>query len=348
MTNLALTGRLDEHDEPAAHPFVSIIIPARNEARAIGDTLRDVLAQDYDRFEVIVVDDRSSDGTGDIARSFGDARLIVVDGEEKPAGWLGKPWALHQGSLHARGELLLFVDADIRYEPPTLRAAIAHFQRHDLSLLALMPRMVMRGFWENVAMPMMATFALTFMPVWISNRTKISRFAIGGGPGNLLPRTVYDRIGGHEAIKNEVIDDVALAQHVRRAGGTTEAVLADRLVSVRMYHGAREIINGFTKNIFAGVGRSYLIGVFAICFFAFVLIGPYALVFTGDRWAIAGFALLIATRIILAIGARFRIDSAIFGTPLMAAFWIVIFVRSAWKTGVRRQLEWRGRRYDPR
>jgi chlorobactene glucosyltransferase len=348
LTNFALTGRVDERDEPAAHPFVSVIIPARNEARAIGATLRDLLAQDYDAFEVIVVDDRSADGTGAIARSFADPRLIVVDGEEKPAGWLGKPWALHQGSLRARGELLLFMDADIRYEPHTLGASVAYLRRRDLALLALMPRLVMHGFWENVAMPMMATFALTFLPVWLSNRTKISRLAIGGGPGNLLPRSVYDRIGGHAAIRDEVIDDVAVAQRVRRACGTTEAVFADRLVSVRMYHGAREIIEGFTKNVFAGVGRSYLIGTVAICFFAFVLIAPYVLVFTRDRWAIAGLALLIVTRVVLAVGARFRIDSAIFGTPLMAAFWIVIFVRSAWKTGVRRQLEWRGRRYDPR
>jgi len=348
VANLGLTGRLESHDEPAAHPLVSIIIPARNEARAIGETLRGLLAQDYDHFEVILVDDRSTDDTAAIARSFGDERLIVVDGAEKPAGWLGKPWALHQGNLRARGELLLFVDADIHYAPQTVRAAVAHLQREEIDLLSFLPHFVMHGFWENVAMPMLPMVAMTVLPLWISNRTRVAALAVGGGPGNLVSRNAYDRAGGHEALKDSVIDDVGLARIVRRSGGTTECVRADHLVSVRMYHGAREILDGFTKNIFAVTGRSYVLAAMLMLLTIVTEIVPYVLVFTGDPYAIAALAALTLTRLVVFAALRFRLDSALFAAPLMAAFWLLISARSIWKTGIRRQLEWRGRTYDPR
>jgi len=297
---------------------------------------------------VIVVDDRSADDTAAIARSFDDPRLVVVDGAETPPGWLGKPWALHEGSRVARGELLLFVDADIHYEPRTLRAAIAHFERHEIDMLSLIPHFEMRGFWENVAMPMLPMFAVTLLPLWISNRTKIAALAVGGGPGNLVRRDAYERAGGHEALKDSVIDDVGIARAVRRAGGATECVLADRLVSVRMYHGAREILDGFTKNAFAAMGRSYLLAAISIVANILTEIVPYLLAITGDPFAIAAVAVLTLTRVIVFGVLRFRLDSALFGGPLMSGFWLVITIRSVWKTGFRRRLEWRGRVYDPR
>src|ERR1041385_5282481 len=132
VLNLLLVHRLRAQGAGAGaqvESFVSIVIPARNEARSIERTLRAFLAQDYANFEVILVDDRSTDGTGDLARALGDPRLVVIAGEEPPPGWLGKPWAMQQGSRAARGELLLFVDADVHYEPPALRAAVAHIER---------------------------------------------------------------------------------------------------------------------------------------------------------------------------------------------------------------------------
>jgi len=346
VINLALARRIPTDVDPSPRPLVSMIIPARNESRAIGETLRRLLAQDYEQFELIVVDDRSTDGTGEIARSFRDPRIVVIDGEETPAGWLGKPWALQQGSRRARGELLLFLDADIHYEPHALRAAVDRLQRNDLALVALLPRFEMRGFWEHVAMPMLAIVAFAVLPVWISNRTKLSVLGIGGGPGNLVRRDLYERIGGHETLKESVIDDVGLARIVRRGGGTTEAVRADHLVSVRMYHGAWEIIDGFTKNLFAGMGRSYLIAIGIVSLYFICDVLPYAIAFTGDRFAIGAVVMITLTRLVVFGSLRYRLDSALFAAPLMALFWMFIFLRSAWKTGVRRQLEWRGRIYE--
>ena len=222
-------------------PFVSIIVPARNEERAIARTLHALLASDYEPFEVIVVDDCSSDRTREIARSIVDPRLVVIAGEEPPPGWLGKPWAMEQGSRLARGKLLLFVDADVHYEPDALRAAIAHMERKPgVAMLALSPNFEMRGLTENVAMPALTTFGFTLLPAWFSNRSRAATLAVGAGTGNLVRRAAYERVGRHEALRNVVIDDIGLAQLLRRNGEMTEAVRADALVSIRMYHGRSE------------------------------------------------------------------------------------------------------------
>lgn len=349
IANLLLIHRLrpGPATPPVASPFVSIIIPARNEARSIERTLRAFLAQDYPNFEVILVDDRSTDGTGDLARALGDPRLTVIAGEETPPGWLGKPWALQQGSRAARGELLLFVDADVHYEPAALRAAVAHIEREPgIAMLALLPHFEMHGFWENVAMPALAMFAFSVLPSWLSNRTRFAVLAVGAGTGNLVRRDAYERRGGHEALKDAVVDDVGLARLLRRGGEVTEAVRADELISVRMYHGAGEILRGFTKNAFAVVNRSYVAAVpFLLVNFVVGLL-PYALALTGDRFAIATVILIAVVRTLVFAVLRYPLVYAIVGQPFMAAFWLAIFVRSMWLTGVRRELEWRGRTYD--
>ncbi|HEV2721013.1 MAG TPA: glycosyltransferase family A protein, partial [Thermoanaerobaculia bacterium] len=247
ITNVLLVHRLRAQGT-ADGGQVSVIIPARNEARSIERTLRAFLAQQYDSFEVIVVDDRSSDGTGDIARSIADPRLTAIAGEEPPPGWLGKSWALQQGSLAARGELLLFVDADVHYAPGALAAAVAHIEREPgIAMLALLPRLEMHGFWENMAMPALAMFAFALLPAWLSNRSRLVVLAVGAGTGNLVRRDAYERCGRHEPLKDEIIDDVGLARLLRRRGEVTEAVRAEDFVSVRMYHGGGEILRGFTK-----------------------------------------------------------------------------------------------------
>ena len=330
-------------------PFVSIIIPARNEARAIERALRAFLAQDYDPFEVIVIDDCSTDGTGDIARAIADPRLIVITGEEPPPGWLGKPWAMEQGNHVARGELLLFVDADIDYEPDALRTAVAHIEREpEIALLALLAYFEMRGFWENIAMPGLPMLGFTLLPASLSNRSRVVALAIGIGTGNLVRREAYERAGRHEALKNAIIDDVGLARLLRRNGEVTEAVRAEEFVSVRMYYGGGEILRGFTKNAFAALNRSYVLAVP----FLLLIIGsglfPYCVALTGDPFAIATVVLISVVRVILFGNLGYRLDYALFGQPLMAALGFVIFLRSILKTGIRREVEWRGRTYDAR
>lgn len=351
IANLLLVRRLNGGESKAEgrQPFVSIIVPALDEARAIERTLRAFLAQDYEPFEIIFIDGGSTDGTAGIARTIADPRLVVIDGEELPPGWIGKSWALEQGYRIARGELLLFADADAYYEPSALRAAVTHIQREPrVALLGLLPYFEMRGFWENIVMPGLPMLCLTLFPASLSNRSHVVGFALAFGAGILVRREAYERAGRHEAMKHAIIDDVGLARLLRRNGEVTEAVRADEFLSVRMYHGGGEILRGFTKNAFAALNRSYVLAVPFLLLIIGSGIFPYCAALTGDSFAIATVVLISVVRVFLFANLRYRLDYALFGQPLMAAFGLVIFLRSIWKTGIRGEVEWRGRTYDAR
>lgn len=345
ILNLVLVPRLRPR-MPRKTPLVSVIIPARDEERSIERTVRAMLAQTYPALELIVVNDRSTDRTGEILAAFHDPRLVVVEGQEPPPGWLGKPHALHLGARRAGGELLLFVDADLVYAPDAVAAAVAQLEESGASMLSLLPHFEMHGFWEHVSIVNLAVFAYTMLPLWATNRTRIPLLGIGGGTGNLVRREDYDALGGHEALKDAVVDDVGLARLMRRGGRGTQVALANDLVSLRMYHGLREVVDGFTKNAFAVVNRSYLAVLFFLVAGAAVHLLPYALALAGDLIGIATVGLIVLSRVVLFAALRYRLDNAVFGHIPMLLVWFWILLRSVWVTGVRRQLLWRGRTYD--
>jgi glycosyltransferase involved in cell wall biosynthesis len=346
IVNLLTAPRLRRGARPVSSPRVSVIIPARNEERIIERTMRAMLAQTYEALEVIVVDDRSTDSTGDILRALADPRLIVVHGAEPPPGWLGKPWALSQGSGRATGELLLFVDADVIYAPDAIAAAVADFATRGAALVAFFPQFELRGFWENVLMPNLAECVFSIVPLVIANRSRRPTLALGGGPGNLVSRQTYDAVGGHEALRGEIVDDVGLARLVRRSGERTEAVRADDLISLRMYHGFREIVEGFTKNSFAAFNRRYEATIVVTVVVLIANLLPYVMALRGDRIAIATVIAAVAMRLLVSAAFRYRLDVALVAQPFMAVVWSWIMLRSMWITGIKRQLAWRGRSYD--
>jgi chlorobactene glucosyltransferase len=204
----------------------------------------------------------------------------------------------------------------------------------------------MRGVWENVAMPNLAAFLFMVVPTWLSNRTRTPRLAIGAGTGNLVLRTDYDALGGHEPLHDAVVDDIALARLFRRGGRRTAVVRADDFVSVRMYEGGRAIVEGFTKNGFTTLGRSYTAVIVLLPLGLLVSVQPFVGALTGDPLSVASVATITAARVILFGALGYRIDSALFGHVPMMVLWTWIMIRSAWYTGIRRQLLWRGRTYD--
>lgn len=345
LLNIWLLPRLSADAQPASQPLLSIVIPARNESHIIEQTVRAFLAQDYAPLEVIVVNDRSTDETGSILHGISDSRLTVIDGQEPPAGWLGKPWALELGSRSARGEILLFVDADVIFAPSAVRAAVAQLLSRRASLIAILPHYEMRGFGEHVGMGMMA-FATALIPAWFSNRWQIAALAIGGGSGNMVHRAAFDSAGAFDALRDAVVDDVALAQLVRRTGGRTLLVRGEELVRVHMYNGARGVVQGFTKNLFSITGRNYAIAAAIFVLLILCHLFPYVYVFTGDLFALATVVLISVTRVVAFRSGGYSLANAVFLHPLTMALWAYIFLRSVWITGIRRQLPWRGRVYD--
>ena len=347
IANLRLLPRLRAAGTVGG-PLVSVVIPARNEERSVEKTVRAFLAQSWTPLEVIVVDDRSTDGTAaTLSRiALEDDRLRVVSGSETPDGWLGKPWALQQGSAEARGEILLFVDADILYQPDAVAAAADHLRASGVAMLALLPSLVMRSFWERVVMPQLALVVYSLLPTWLANRTTIGVLGVGGGTGNMIWRRDYDALGGHAALRDAVIDDVGLARLVRRSGRRTGVVRAEDLVSVRMYEGGREIIDGFTKNTFSVFDRSYVATIIVTILGIVFHIVPYALALAGHPVAIATVGLITLTRLLVFASLGYRLHYALWAHPLMMLVWTWITLRSMWITGVRKRLAWRGRSYD--
>jgi chlorobactene glucosyltransferase len=360
LFNLAATPRLSRSlplTPPVPH--VSVVIPARDEERDVALGVGSHLAQDYPDYEVIVVNDRSTDRTGEILASLGDSsgRLKVVEGSEPPPGWLGKPHALKLGAAAAHGELLLFVDADVVYHRSALAEAVASLKALRADFLCLMPRMEAQGFWENVLMPYVIG-AFFFGPGFLANLDWPRWFAVGGGAGNLIRREAYERLGGHEALKNSVVDDVRLAFAARRAGFRTRAVRAEDRVAVRMYRGFSEVWDGFSKNMAycfngaVGVLLALLTALTTLLAIAppLVLLARLAGAPVTPRdvgLAAAATALMVATRLAVAVALRDPLWPSL-THPFMVAVWAGIMSRSFYYRIVRKRLTWRGREFDAR
>jgi chlorobactene glucosyltransferase len=341
---------------PAASPRVSIVIPARNEERDVEAAVRSHLAQDYRDFEVVVVEDRSTDATPRILERLSreDSRLQVVPGAELPEGWLGKPHALAQGAARSSGELILFADADVRYHPRALSEAAAHLAARQLDFLMLIPQFEMRGFWENVLMPYLLV-AFFQAPSFLANWQRPRWIAAGAGAGNLVRRGVYEGVGGHRALADSVIDDVRLAFAVKGAGYRVGLVRADDRIAVRMYRGFREVFDGFTKNfayVYQGLAGLLLFGI-TVLTLGTGLLPAGALVadllgldLPSADVVLAAVACGLAafSRVVLAVSYSEPLWSVL-THPIMAAVWSGILFRSLFHRFIRRRLTWRGRTF---
>lgn len=361
VVNILTAPRLREERPPAdGGPLVSIVIPARNESRAIRGTLEAMLAQTWRNLEVIVVDDQSDDDTAriveEIARSDGRVRLVL--GVDRPEGWLGKPWALEQGGRAAKGEWILFVDADVHYEPAAIASLVAEICRHpDFHMLFVMPRVVAGSFWENVVMPGLACGLYLSVPIVISNRGRAVVLAIGGGTGNLVRAASWRAIGGHERLRNAVVDDIGLARMLRRFGFRTRMVRAEAFASIRMYHGLGEIVHGFTKNAYSVFAGSVPKAVVAATFASVVHLVPWVLAACGALgWiggresaiALATLGTILLTRSLLYSVLGFSQVAALLFHPLEIVLSLYVFARSTIVVGILRSVSWRGRGYPER
>ena len=277
--------RITPATPPEPPPSVSVIIPARNEERAIATSAGGILRQDYTNFTLTVLNDHSTDRTGAILAWYArqDPRLEVIAGADLPAGWTGKCWACWQAAQITGGEWQLFLDADTRPQPAMVAAAIAHASRHELDLLTLMPFIELGSFWEKAIMPAFFSMIQAAYPIHKINQPG-SDVVLANGQFILVRRAAYERAGGHAAVRDRVLEDVELAQAVVRAGGRMQAVNGDELLRVRMYTNGAEVREGLTKNAIAGLrnggARSTWAGVRQILV---ALVPPALLV--GAAWA---------------------------------------------------------------
>jgi len=355
---------------PPTPPLISVCVPARNEERNIRACVQSILAQDYPNFEVIVLDDRSTDATPDILHDLlSDLKeqapsLQIVSGSDLPKGWAGKPHALFQASAAARREQsawLCFVDADTFLSPTTLSSCCAKAIETKADMFTIMTFQILGSFWEKTVMPIVMTaLSVAFSPRKVNDPN--SRDAIANGQFILIKRSVYDAIGGHESVKDQIVEDKAIAEQVKWHG--YRLIVADgyALARTHMYTSLPEMWEGWTKNIYLGLSDRpalMLLGVFG----AFVLLVA-ALVLPlwpllGIYWYLHGGGWL-ATAVILkslvlwaiVIYARARVASGMgispwyaFTLPLGAAVFAAMMFTSTWKVLSGTGVTWKGRMY---
>jgi hypothetical protein len=270
---------LDEEsaEAPSEPPLVSIVIPARNEARNIAPCVESALASSYPRLEVIVVDDHSTDDTGAIAASLTarDARLRVIVPPPLPPDWFGKQWACATGAATARGSILGFLDADTRQAPDLVTRVVNAMSSRRADLLSVAGTQEMGSFWERLVQPQV--FGILLQRYGSTEHVNRSRFAsakIANGQCLWVRRDAYDVGGGHGAVRHKVAEDLAMAQHWFRAGRTVSLVLGLDQLTTRMYTSLRELVEGWGKNVFAGGRDAMPFGALGRVIFPLLLVSP--------------------------------------------------------------------------
>lgn len=343
--------------DPQPELSVTVIVPARNEARNIEACLHSVLAQDHPALEILVVDDRSQDGTGELASRVGAAagggRIRVLTGSGPPPGWAGKPAACALAAGEARGEWLLFLDADVRLAPWALRRSLALAQARRLDLLSLWGRWTLGSFWERVLIPAVGGFIRTAQPLpRINDPARPEAFA--NGQFLLYRARAYRELGGHEAVRGEVLEDVALARQVKRGGRRLGMLLAPEAFSVRLYASFAEVWRGFAKNLYAGMGHRPGLALLAAGVVGWMHLGPFALLLAG--WAGGSAALLLGGLASLAAQLAIRVlddrqagRNALYALshPLGNAVLVGIILDSALRHHLGLAVRWKGRPVQP-
>ena len=270
-------------DRSASWPTVSILIPARNEASVIGQTVSRLLAQTYPDFEIIVLDDHSQDATAEIARSagYGDARLRVIGGQPLPAGWLGKNWACHQLAQHATGEWLIFVDADVNWQPAALAAVVTAIEQTRADVLTVWPTQHSQNWPERMVVPLMALAIIGYLPLPLVHHTPWPALAAANGQCLAFRRQAYTLIGGHAAVRGEVLEDVILARRVKAHRLRLRMVDGNWLIGCRMYQNWAGVRDGFAKNILAGYGDRIPLLMLATLFHLLIFVMPWVWLILG-------------------------------------------------------------------
>ncbi len=289
-------------------PMISVLVPARNEENTIERCISSLLSQEYPKFEIIVLDDNSTDATGSILDRLekSEQRLRIVHGRALPRGWVGKCYACHQLAEQARGSWLLFTDADTVHEPSMLRDALELAVSRQADLLTLIPLQTMETFAEKLILPLLHFSAFAMLPFYAVERVRNSKFSIGIGQFMFFRSAAYAAVGGHEAVKNNLVEDVWLARKIKEHGLHLVAADGRPMVSCRMYTRWTEVWNGFSKNIFAGFNFSLPAMAAVMTMYAALFVAPFIVfasgIVRGDLTALQ--ASLLASQVVMNYAMR--------------------------------------------
>jgi len=330
--------------ETAGAPIVSVIIPARNEEACLGDCLQSLVTQSGVAFEIIVVNDHSTDRTREIAQSFSHDKVRVIDAGTLPEGWNGKNNAVTTGVRQARGQWFLFTDADTGHLPGSMARALAEVRDNNAELLSYSPEQIAVTFWEMAVLPVVfAELARQYSPSVVSDPA--SPVAAANGQFILVRRDTYEAVGGHAAIAGDILEDVALARAVKRSGRKIRFRYAPDAVRTRMYRNYRQLRDGWTKNLALLFPRPGWLAVKMLGLWGILLLTlPLADATHHWWWSVLCAAMFayVVTRLRRSNFTWYRVIlGALFGMPMFA--YLLLRSKHAHANGT---VPWKGRTYS--
>jgi Glycosyltransferase like family 2 len=323
---------------------VSVLVPARDEADRIGACLGAILdSRGVPDFEVVVLDDGSTDGTSQVVAGIAGShpRVLLVTGSPVPPGWHGKPWACSQLADRAGGSVFVFLDADVVLGESGLAATVALLRGAGVDLVSPYPAQECGSWVERIVQPLLQWSWLTTVPLAIAERSGRPALAVANGQLLAVDAGAYARSGGHAAVRDRVLDDIALARAVVRAGGSAAVADGTGIAQCRMYAGGRALREGYAKSLWCAFGSSAA-GLGAAAALAVVYVLPAVAAVRGSRIGAVGYAAGVAGRVLVAR----RVGGTAWPDAVAHPVSIAAFGYLMWYSVVRHRqgrLEWKGR-----
>jgi chlorobactene glucosyltransferase len=341
-------------------PKVSVILPARNERRYITRCLNSLLGQDYPNFEIIAINDSSTDGTGEIMKAYAanDLRVMHIDASPKPEGWTGKNWACYQGFLQARGELLMFTDADSKHLPSTMSLAVGHLISENLEALTAVPRLICNDFWTKITLPILATFLHTrFSPIRVNDPNSKTGYFFGSF--FIITRNTYEAIGTHEGVKEELVEDGALGGKVKASKFRMKMVRGEFHIDAVWARDLPTLWQGLRRFMIPVYYQDKVDAYMMAMAVFFILFAPFASLpylpvasFAGNisfqmlfGLQISAIALIMVTTAVQCRLAIFESPMYAFAAPLSGALISLSFMSAIADAKKKGAVSWRGRKY---
>ncbi len=264
-------------------PFVSVLVPARNEERNILNLLNSISNQNYPNYELIILNDNSTDNTAKIVSEFiannSHINIQLIIGRELPSGWIGKNWACFQLSESANGDILIYTDADNTHSKDAIITSVNAINRNNVDFLSAFPEQILVTFWEKVITPFIDLVLYSLLPLILVKNSKFTSLSAANGQWIVIAKDAYKITGGHNTLKNKIVEDVEFCKLIKSKNLKAMVLNGQEIIFTRMYHNLTEIISGFNKNFYGLTNNNIFIFLFLMTFFTLLGILPFVYLF---------------------------------------------------------------------
>jgi glycosyltransferase involved in cell wall biosynthesis len=326
------------------NPLISVLIPARNEENNIANCINSVINQNYSDFEIIILDDESSDNTYAVAKRISEGRknIKIIKGEPLPKGWRGKNWACNILQQHAKGKYLLFLDADVIIAENALIYSIYLINKYNLDVLSSFPTQITSSFGEKIIVPLMKWLLLSFLPLKLVYSSDKNSLIAANGQYLMFSKYAYDKIGGHKQVSDKIVEDMEFALLAKNNKLKIMTTLGNNAVFCKMYNSFSTAFWGFSKNYFPGFRISYIPFLLLQALFLLVFVSPFFLSIYFSKFTIIAAVILIG-RLLLAIITKDNIFFSILMHIIQIIILVLIGINSVVSSKMNRIL-WKGRK----